>query len=201
MSDFITLYTDASVKRAIRRAQVAWRGKCSFGMIEGVQLLRYSDHVAKAEMKAILCGVHDAIWHFPQVTGFFINSDNLQCVQTFWTFRNKPPHKDLKPIYDKILEIADGRWIRAKHVKAHTGGKDVRSWMNRRVDKLTRSKDHEYSRSEVVAGESSEFEVHTTAEQLYNSSRHGGVLGQEQTVNQDHSISEAPDEEIHSEVI
>ncbi len=138
MSDFITIYTDASVRPQIQRTQAAWRGRCAFGKIEGTQVLKHDGHVARAEMKAMLCGVHDAIFWYPEVTGFFINSDNLQCVETFWTFRNKPVQRELKDIYEMIIRLADGRWIRTKHVKAHTGGRDIRSYMNRHVDRLTR---------------------------------------------------------------
>jgi len=107
-------------------------------MIEGFKVLPYDPHVARAEMAAILHGIEDALARYPNLTGFFINSDNLQCVHTFWTFLNKPAHKDLSDLYACILKIAGTRWIRAKHVKAHTGGKDIRSYMNRSVDQLTR---------------------------------------------------------------
>jgi hypothetical protein len=200
VSDFITIYTDASVKNHIMRTQVAWRGKCQWGMIEGVQALRHDGHVARAEMRAILCGVHDAIFHYPEVTGLFINSDNLQCVQTFWSFLNRPPHHEVKRTYEKILEIADGRWIRAKHVKAHTGGKDVRSWMNRRVDKLTRS-DYEENGSRKVYKAVVRFKKADAQRLICDSGRLLGDPLQQRSDQQSDFISQAPDEPIHYEVV
>ncbi len=138
VGDFITIYTDASVRPKSKCTQVAWRGKCSFGTIQGFKVLPYDNRVARAEMNAILCAVEDALAKHPTLIGLFINSDSLQCVQCFWTFLNKPIHKDLVDLYSRILKITGKRWIRAKHVKAHTGGGDIRSYMNRSVDQLTR---------------------------------------------------------------
>lgn len=136
--EFITLYTDASVRPKIKRTQIAWRGKCAFGSVQGFKTLTYDRCVARAEMKAILHAIEDSLTKYPSLTGLFINSDNLTCVQSFWTFRNKPIHKDLIEVHTEILRCAGPRWIRAKHVKAHTGGNDIRSYMNRVVDHLTR---------------------------------------------------------------
>ena len=139
--EFITIYTDASVRTKIKRTQIAWRGKCSFGTIQGIKVLPYDIRVARAEMNAILYGVSESIARFPELVGLFINSDNLQCVQSLWTFRDKPVHKDISDLHVQILKIAGQRWLRAKHVKAHTGGTDIRSYMNRSVDHLTRARD------------------------------------------------------------
>src|SRR3989344_8908378 len=87
--EFITIYTDASVRPKIKRTQVAWRGKCSYGSIQGFEILQYDSCVARAEMHAILYAVEDAIMKYPSLTGLFINSDNLDCVQSLWTFRKK----------------------------------------------------------------------------------------------------------------
>ena len=96
------------------------------------------ERVARAEMQAIFHAIEDGLKRYPMLGGLFINSDNLQCVESFWTFRNKPIHHDIRDVYETILNLAGGRWIRAKHVKAHTGGDDIRSYMNREADRLTR---------------------------------------------------------------
>ena len=138
-NNFITIYTDASVRPHIKRTQVAWKGRCSFGLIEGIKILEFDRCVAKAEMHAIYYAIEDAVKKYPSLEGLFINSDNLECVQAFWTFRNQVPHKNLRKVHCDILALAAGRWIRTKHVKAHTGGQDIRSYMNRTVDRLTRT--------------------------------------------------------------
>jgi hypothetical protein len=137
---FITLYTDASVRPLEKVVQVAWRGKCAEGDVEGFVNREFSDCVMNAEMWAIFYGIQDALIHYPNLQGFFVNSDNLDCVRMFWDFRKPKIHNRVREPYDKIKEKLAGRWIRCKHVKAHTGGNDVRSWMNRRVDNLTRKR-------------------------------------------------------------
>lgn len=137
-SDFITLYTDASVKPLIEQTKIAWRGKCSFGSTQGSKVLTYDKRVARAEMLAILFAISDSLEKFPTLSGFFINSDNLQCVHSFWTFRSIKVHSDIADVRQEVLRIIGTRWIRVKHVKAHTGGKDIRSYMNKSVDRLTR---------------------------------------------------------------
>jgi ribonuclease HI len=140
-SDFITIYTDASFRLHKKEAVVAWRGKCSFGSINGSKLISSHD-VHHAEMMAILEGIKAAINQFPEVTGFFINSDNEGCVKAFWDFggrNHKCPAPAERP-YKEIKEILFlyKKWMRTKHVKAHTGQKDIRSYMNRQVDRMTR---------------------------------------------------------------
>lgn len=136
--EFITLYTDASVKPLIEQTKVAWRGKCTFGSTQGSKILTYDKRVARAEMFAILYAAKESLEKFPMLSGLFINSDNLQCVHSFWTFRSVKIHADIADVQKEILRLAGPRWIRVKHVKAHTGGKDIRSYMNKTVDHLTR---------------------------------------------------------------
>ncbi len=135
MNFFITLYTDASLKGD--RATIAFRGKCSKGSISGSEEVDSHD-IHHAEMLAIAYAIHESIEKWPELDGVFVNSDNLNCVRAFWTFANYPcPHQAVK-VKEWIHVMLDDRWIRTKHVKAHTGRRDVRSYMNRQVDLMTK---------------------------------------------------------------
>lgn len=134
---FVTLYTDASLDPSTKTAVVAYRGKCSSGTLSGFESIPSHD-IHHAEMSAILMGIKAADQLFPGLVGFFVNSDNMGCVKSFWTFgKNKTPGPAVK-VKAEIMEIIGDRWIRAKHVKAHTGQSDIRSYMNRAVDRMTR---------------------------------------------------------------
>lgn len=136
-TDFITLYTDASFRVEQSWARIAFRGKCNFGSIQESKEITSID-IHEAEMMAMLFAVQRAIETYPQVIGFFINSDNKHCVEAFWEFKKINVAKVCVPIKQELIKTAGHRWIRTKHVKAHTGRTDVRSYMNRQVDKMTR---------------------------------------------------------------
>lgn len=138
-SDFITIYSDASYYNITKEAKLGYSGKCCHGIIEKSISISDVGNIQVAEMLAIEAAVMEALEKFPQLTGFFINSDNLCCVHELWSFKETKP-SSITPIKDRILEKIGNRWIRAKHVKAHTGKGDVRSYMNRKADKLTRVK-------------------------------------------------------------
>jgi ribonuclease HI len=137
MSEFVTLYTDASMLPCLTRATVAWRGKTALGSCQGSLVIESTD-IHHAEMAAILHAVRDAVGRWPSLAGVFVNSDNLACVQAFWTFRDGKPPRPAKEVFLEVREALGDRWIRAKHVKAHTGGDDTRSYMNRTVDRMAR---------------------------------------------------------------
>ena len=135
---FITIYTDASLKNGM--TQVAWRGKCSEGYIKGTYLVESPD-IHHAEMLAIKMGIQDALNSFPRLQGFFVNCDNLGCVRAFWDFGGRKhgcPGPALELFHEIKSIVGKDRWIRTKHVKAHTGGSDVRSYMNALVDRDAR---------------------------------------------------------------
>ncbi len=139
MSDFVTLYTDASFNHTSKLAVVAYKARSKHGWLQGNKSLVVPS-TCYAEMYAILHGIQQVNQTWPDAVGYFVNSDNQSVVQCFWTFRNyKVPHlcEELKP---KIHQELGDRWIRTKHVKAHTKGTDVRSWMNREVDRMTRAR-------------------------------------------------------------
>jgi ribonuclease HI len=134
---FITLYTDASFRREQSWARICFRGKCSEGVIQGSREITSHD-VNHAEMAAILLAIQESAQKFPTLQGFFVNSDNKNCVQAFWTFKNYTCPGPALPVHQEIVKFLGARWIRAKHVKAHTGSQDIRSHMNRTVDRMTR---------------------------------------------------------------
>lgn len=136
---FITLYTDASYRHQANVAVLAWRGKCELGWVSGTMTIDCED-VHEAEMAAIRFAIDSALTKFPNLEGFFVNSDNLGCVRAFWTFGTWGVPGPAKAEHEKVLAlVGEKRWIRTKHVKAHTGRKDVRSYMNRSVDRMTRA--------------------------------------------------------------
>ena len=147
MNFFITLYTDAGYDRLEKRARLAWRGKCSEGPIYGSLTVFGVENVQEAEAMAIKHGVKHCLEIFPKLEGFFINSDNLQCVHALWPPEIRPGGKVAqdRPVYhliekhfQEMRSLLGNRWTRAKHVKAHTGRDDTRSFMNRSVDRMTR---------------------------------------------------------------
>jgi ribonuclease HI len=138
---FITIYTDASVRPKDQTAQVAWLGKCSEGTMRGFTEVPYHKSSTRVEMLAIYYAIKDALGRWPHLEGFFINSDNMGCVTAFWTFnKNRKIPETFKDIHQDVAMLVGPKWIRTKHVKAHTNRNDVRSHMNREVDRLTRRK-------------------------------------------------------------
>lgn len=136
---FITLYTDASYDHRTKQAVIAWKGRCDQGPLSGCFTVYDCPDVQCAEMKAIAEGIKMALLVYPDLKGFFINSDNKYCVELFWEFTNSRPNEKITLYLEEVLSaLGTGRWIRTKHVKAHTSGDDIRSHMNRSVDKMTR---------------------------------------------------------------
>ena len=137
--DFITLYTDASFQDKTGIAKIAFRGTCRLGNIENVKEIS-AIHSTEAEMLAILWAIEEANLKFPNLLGFFVNSDNLHCVQSFWSFRPIKVNKECRPHLKKILKIVGQRWLRTKHVKAHVQVRDTRSFLNNYVDLMTKGR-------------------------------------------------------------
>lgn len=139
--DFMTLYTDASFRKEGGEAQIAYRGKCRAGSIEGI--VRLDAHDSNyAEMLAIEEGIRDAVQKFPDLKGFSIRSDNMTCIHAFWEFDRSrfKIASVVAPSYERIRAILGRRWTRAKHVSGHGKGNDMATVMNNIVDKRTRVK-------------------------------------------------------------
>lgn len=90
-----------------------------------------------AELYAIRRAVEITIQEWPQTTGIQINSDNQAAVKAVYPWST--PLKGVPLInQEEIQSLLQQHRVKAqgKHVKAHTGGKDVRSYLNSRVDFL-----------------------------------------------------------------
>lgn len=136
---FATIYTDASFCSQNGKARLAFIAKTCRGQLRKILDIECVN-IHDAEMLAIKFAVEECVKEFPEIRGVYINCDNQGCVERFWTFREFRKN----PLFDKtknsVLETLEGRWIRTKHVKAHTKNTDIRSFMNRMVDKMTRRK-------------------------------------------------------------
>lgn len=91
-----------------------------------------------AEMYAIYMAVKEIINVWPDVKGIFVNTDNKTCCFFFWPSRNNPGCVSSKKIYLMIQELLDGRWIRVKWVKGHQKSKNIRAYLNNKVDGMAR---------------------------------------------------------------
>lgn len=65
-----------------------------------------------------------------------INSDCQAVVNGLGSLYSWSRRKDIRKIQNRILRA--GVKLRTKHVKAHTGGQDVRSYLNRRCDQAAK---------------------------------------------------------------
>ncbi len=135
-SDFITLYTDASHNQKTKQATLGYKGRCCFGKIEkSIPMENISDNNL-AELLAIEAAIKDSVELYPNLEGFFINTDSKTSQSVM--MGQIEGHPDMKAVRDRIMLLVGKRWIRTKWVKAHTNRTDIRSHMNREADSLTR---------------------------------------------------------------
>lgn len=132
---FATIYTDASFDVNTGRGAYAYYIKTSKGRVQGDGPASNLDSSNHAEMLAIYKAVEDALTRWPDLKGLFVNTDSLSCCHIIWPYHKGSRGKGATgEVYRNLVKLINGRWIRAKHVKAHTGGGDVRSYLNRKVD-------------------------------------------------------------------
>lgn len=135
-NDFITLYTDASYIQETKKATLGYKGRCCFGKLENsIRVDNVSDNNL-AELLAIEAAIKDSVEKYPSIEGFFINTDSKTCQAIM--MGQTEGHSEMKATKERIMNVVGKRWIRTKWVKAHTGRKDIRSYMNREADSLTR---------------------------------------------------------------
>lgn len=137
-SFFATIYSDASFNHETGHAAYSFYIKCSKGKVEDSASVEGVQDVNHAEMFAIYKGVEAALHKWPELEGVFVNTDSLVCCHILWPFRNtKDDHKSRRAVdtASLITKILGDKWMRTKHVKAHTGGSDIRSKVNRLVDR------------------------------------------------------------------
>lgn len=144
--DFVTIYTDASWCPETKQAVWAFYARCDEGTLkehgscEGTVECNNS-----AEMYAIHEAIKMVSVEWPDKIGYFVNTDSLTCCEMLWPERikktdhfNIPQAQRIKKYIKEICpekESSQHPWLRVKHVKAHTGKGDIRSWLNRWCDK------------------------------------------------------------------
>lgn len=136
-SDFITLYTDASYYHQTKRATLGYSGKCAFGQIQNTIHLEDIKDNNVAEILAIEAAINESLEAYPELEGFFVNTDS-KTSQSVLMQINNIKSEEMHVIRERIMHKIGTRWIRTKWVKAHTNKNDIRSYMNNKVDSLTR---------------------------------------------------------------
>ncbi len=137
---FATIYTDASFDDRSHRGAYAYYIKTSKGVIQDRGAASNLDNSNHAEMLAIYKAVEAVVNKWPDLNGVFVNTDSLACCEIFWPFRPTVKGRGrTREVYEALVRLLNGRWTRAKHVKGHTGGNDVRSYLNNKVDNFARN--------------------------------------------------------------
>ena len=139
----VTIYTDASFKKDHGKfhASFAMYAKCKHGIL--TKSLPISIQVENAtEAEAYGCYIAIKLckqkWNDMKIA--FVNTDSQQTCIKMWPFkyRQKVGGSDkFNSIIKSMKEYCKDNNIehRFKHVKAHTNGTDIRSWLNDWCDK------------------------------------------------------------------
>lgn len=162
---FVTIYTDTSWCPENKIAVWAFYAKCSKGVLkEHGQCKGTIACSSTGEMYAIYEAIKTCKAEWPELNGFFVNTDSLTSCHLLWpeSIKQSDHFKGdhLQRLKRYIREICPEKespsnpWLRVKHVKAHTGQDDIRSYLNRWCDKnaLAGLKD---MRAEVKSGDRS----------------------------------------------
>ena len=142
---WVTMYTDASYYDNRKEAGWAYWLKSDKGRIinKGVEKAECSN---VAELIAALKGIEECIRSWPDTKGISINSDNMSVVQGIYPDGPFYKNENIRLLQLKIQKLAKDSNIqlKSKYVRAHTGRNDSRSYINRRVDTLSKQvvKDH-----------------------------------------------------------
>jgi ribonuclease HI len=130
---WVTLYCDASFSGQDGGAWGVWlksekgriqrRGRCP----------KWVRDALEAEFYAAEVGIRLAVEEW-QAQGVQVNSDCMAVVTGLGSGYRWSSRKSIRQVQDRIFKL--GARIRTKHVKAHTGGQDTRSYLNRQVDRL-----------------------------------------------------------------
>lgn len=152
----VTLYSDASYCHTTKAVGIAYWLKSEMGRFvgQGSGILPQVNH---AEMAAVFMGISKALAIWDSTTAFCVNSDNLYVVNALnckaFKAADSINGRKINEIFIEIEKMKkhSNLKIYAKHVKAHTGGVDTRSYINRQVDKLSRKAMKE-KRAKIIAG-------------------------------------------------
>lgn len=131
----VTIYTDASFKQG-KASWAAWIKSQSGTLKLHNRIHSAVDGPAHAEMIAVKHAVNAVLCENWPVSIFFINTDCMAVCHAFWPWMDQS-NENVNRIADEINAIADKRdiTVRVKHVKAHTGRSDVRSFLNKWCDR------------------------------------------------------------------
>jgi ribonuclease HI len=139
----VTVYCDASACSETKAVGVAYWLRSERGRFIGSHTGTL-DQAYHAEMSAVFMAISKAVAIWDDATSFCINSDCDYVIRVlnrgFIGDSSSENHEKIKEIYNEIRKMQDHLklHIYARHVKAHTGGVDTRSYINRKVDHLAR---------------------------------------------------------------
>lgn len=128
-----TLYCDASFSKEHGGAWSIWLRSEKGRIVRSGKCPPEIYNSLLAEFFAAYQGVAIARSEW-ETDGVQINSDCLAVVDGLGSGYRWSSNKDVRKIQDKILRL--GATLRTKHVKAHTGLSDTRSYLNRKCDKF-----------------------------------------------------------------
>jgi len=144
----VTIYTDASYKihnGQANRGAWAFFAKCSHGESRGAgkipesRMRRDIKGSTDAEMFAICQAIWSVHKKWPDVKGFFVNTDSLYCCQVVWPFRDRGGHPEVKEMFRKLTtQLPKDIWFRFKHVRAHQKSHNVRAYLNNLCDAMAK---------------------------------------------------------------
>lgn len=132
-----TINTDASFHPLYKVGAYAFWIVCNEFKIQKAGFFRdFSENSTDAEMKCIVNAIHTALEKKTKITKIIINTDSLHSINYF--SNRKPKNPIMKKVRRQFLKIknekARGIEIEFRHVKAHTGKNDARSYVNEWCD-------------------------------------------------------------------
>lgn len=150
----VTIYTDASFKKVNGKihASFAMYAKCKHGVLtKSLPINKTVDNPNEAEAYACYTAIKLCKCKWDDIKVAFINTDSLHTCIKMWPFKYRQKVKGsdrFNSIIKSMKEYCKDNNIetRFKHVKAHTGGNDTRSWLN---DWCDRNAKKERLRNEV----------------------------------------------------
>lgn len=136
---FITAYTDASFHK--QGGWAVWlRSERGRVIRQGVCPAQVRDSFA-AELWAIKQALEFAVAEWPDSDVVLVNTDSLAAVDALENDGAWSQREEVAQIQEAIWSFVFRKYLtlRFKHVKAHTGQSDVRSYINRAVDQKAKA--------------------------------------------------------------
>lgn len=148
----ITLTTDASYSYKHKVGSYAFYITCNLGrMSKSGALKKECACPSEAEMKCIinaLTFISECPDLFSKCKDVFVNTDSMNAIHVFEDSKVNIKKYRLKKYlylqarYNKVKSIFGDRRIDFRHVKAHSGKDDKRSWVNEFCDKAAKEQLH-----------------------------------------------------------